>query len=204
MEENNLVAIENKPFKAYKTVLFWAIICAWALLLVCFIFKIFGSKVFTVVVHNQDFINACYWLDNDGEVAKYVLAAVMYLISTPFVVLASALKPSFKTKWMFIIIPSLCVIWVVKFFHSIAGMVVEAVFLITIPAVMSKKWWTGFLGYGLHFLFQVASMYIKGQEIKMLDTNTLTTLILTIDFYIMIALYYMYAILINKYKEGKK
>lgn len=203
MEESQLEAQDTTSYK--KKVVLIAIIVAWVLLLICFIFKLFGSKVFNIVVTNEDFINACNWLDSkDGEICKYILAATMYLVSTPFVVLASALKPSFKTKWMFIIIPSLCVVWVVKFFHSIAGMVVEAVVLIVIPCIMSKKWWTGFVGYGLHFLFQVLSMYIRGQQIKVLDTCTLTTLILTIDFYIMVALYYMYAIVINNKKGGHK
>lgn len=203
MEETELTV--NKPPKSYKQkVILIAIICAWVLLFVCFMFKLFGSKVFNLIVNNQDFINACYWIDNDGEIFKYILAAVMYLVSTPFIVLASALKPTLKTKWMFVIIPSLCVVWIVKFFHSLAGMIVEAAFLIAFPAIMSRKWWTGFLGYGLDLLFQVASMFIKGQEIKMLDTSTLTTLILTIDYYIMIALFFMYVIVINNKKGGNK
>ena len=202
MEESQLNA-QEPPTSYKKKVVLTAIIVAWVLLLLCFIFKLFGSKVFNIVVSNQDFINACNWLDSkDGEVCKYILAALMYLVSTPFVVLASALHPSFKTKWMFIIIPSLCVVWVVKFFHSIAGMVVEAVVLIVIPCIMSKKWWTGFVGYALDLIFQLLSMYIRGQDIRLLDSSTLTTLILSIDYYIMIALFYLYVIVINNRKRG--
>ena len=67
-----------------------AIIIAWVLLFICFMFKLFGSKVFDIAVTNQRFVNACNWLDNDGVICKYIIAFIMYIVSTPFIVLASA------------------------------------------------------------------------------------------------------------------
>jgi len=196
---------ESNLYINYKNrVVLAAIIVAWALLLICFIFKLFGSKVFDIAVSNQDFINACNWLDTDGIWMRYIMQIVLYLVSTTFLILASALRPSFKTKWLFIIIPILCAVWVVKFFHAIAGLVVEAVAIIVIPSVMSRKWWYGFVGYALDLLFQVLSMFIRGQDMAIFGENTILSLIMLIDYYIMIALFYLFAIVIHNRIQKKE
>ena len=180
-----------------------AIICAWIALVACLVFKLFGSKVFDIAITNQRFLDVCYWLDNSGLWCKFILQILMYLVSNTFFILASSMKPNLKTKWLFIIIPTLCCLWVIKFFNSIAGFVLEIVAFITIPAIMSKKWWYGFVGVALNLLFQILSMFIRGQEMKIFDSNTILSLVLSIDYYIMIALFYLYAIVIyrNKNKE---
>ena len=193
---------EDKDYKV--KVLLTAIICAWITLVACLIFKLFGSNVFTIAVNNNRFINICNWLDTDGIWLRYIIQIIMYLTSNTFITLASAMHPSFKTKWLFIILPVFSCILVVKFFNSIAGFVLEIIAFIVIPAVMSKKWWYGFVGVALNIIFQVLSMFIRGQEMKIFDNNTILSLIMTIDYYIMIALFYMYSIVItnrNKIKE---
>lgn len=201
--DNNISPIPSKIDYKRRVVLI-AIIIAWALLFICFIFKLFGSKVFDIAVSNQSFIAACNWLDTDGIWCRYIIQIVMFLVSTTLFLLASAMKPSFKTKWLFVIIPTLCVIWVVKYFNNIAGFVLELVCYITIPALMSKKWWYGFVGVALDLLFQILSMFIRGQDMKIFQDNTILSLILTIDYYIMIALFYLFAIVFNNRKLKKE
>lgn len=51
-------------------------------------------------------------------------------------------------------------------------------------------------------MFQVCSLYIRGQELAIFSDNTVLALVMSIDYYIMVALYYMYVVLIkNKNKE---
>lgn len=74
--------------------------------------------------------------------------------------------------------------------------------LIVLPAIISKKWWSGFLGLALNMMFQVCSLYIRGQELAIFSDNTVLALVMSIDYYIMVALYYMYVVLIkNDNKE---
>lgn len=181
-----------------------AIIIAWCLLIACCAFKLFGSEVFNVAVESQRFIEVCNWLDGDGVWCKYILMFIMNLSATTFVILASALKYKVSWKWLIIIMVCASAIWGIKFANSIAAFVLECVQFIVLPALISKKWYYGIVGLVLNFVFQLFSMFIRGQEAIIFDDNTILSLVMTIDYYIMIALYYMYAILINKRKEDKQ
>lgn len=166
------------------------------------IFKLCGSTAFDIAVKDERFIGICNWLDTDGKFCLYVLGFTMSITSNTFILLASSLEPKPTPKHLALLEGVNIPVWFVKFFFPKIGFGVECVMLIVLPAIISKKWWSGFLGLALNMMFQVCSLYIRGQELAIFSDNTVLALIMSIDYYIMVALYYMYVVLIkNKNKE---
>lgn len=185
-----------------KRVLKTCIIICWCLLAACMIFKLCGSRVFEIAVTNQRFIDACNWLDGDGIYAKYILAGVMSITSTTLLMLSASFTSKPNWKQMVLILCSVIPIWFVKVFFAKIGFILDCISIIVVPAIISKKWWAGFVGLILNVAFQVASMYIRGIDVaNIFATNTILSLIFSIDYHIMIALYYMYTIAIKTKKK---
>lgn len=178
-----------------------AIIISWCFLGACLIFKLCGSNVFEIAVNNETFIKVCNWLDGDGIIFSYVLSFIMSNASNVFILMASALifRPSWKQLLLIegVNIP----VWIVKFFFPYVGFGIECAMFIIVPAIISRKWWSGFLGLALNLLFQVCSLFIRGQDIAIFENNTILSLVMSIDYYIMIALYFMYVVMIKKFKR---
>lgn len=184
-----------------KKVVKTCIIVCWCILLACMIFKLCGSSAFDLAVKNERFIEICNWLDTEGRFCLYVIGFIMSITSNTFILLASSLiyKPNIK---QFALIECVNVpIWFLKFFFPKIGFGIECVMFIVVPAIISKKWWSGFLGLALNFVFQVLSLFVRGQKIAIFADNTILSLVMSIDYYIMVALYYLYVVLINKNKK---
>lgn len=184
-----------------KKVLKWAIIVAWCFLGACIIFKLCGSNVFEATSLNPRFVEICDWLSKDGKYVYYVIGFIVSVVSNTFILLASSLtaKPTIS---QLIFIESINIpVWFVKFFFPTAGFICECLMFVILPAVISKKWWTGFVGLAINFVFQLASMFIRGQGLEIFADNVIFSIIFSIDYYIMIALCFMYVCYINNKKE---
>lgn len=184
-----------------KRVLKWAIIVAWCLLGACVIFKLCGSKVFDATSLNPRFVEICGWLENDGKYVYYVVGFIVSTISNTIILLSSSLTPKPTMKQLIFIESINIPIWFVKFFFPTAGFICECLMFVILPALISKKWWTGLVGLVINFVFQLASMFIRGQELEIFADNAVFSIIFSIDYYIMIALYFMYVCYINNRKE---
>lgn len=186
-----------------KRVLKTCIIICWCLLACCMLFKLFGSRAFEIVVDNKRFIEICNWLDSDGIWCRYALAFTLSTTSTTFIMLSSSLTPKPNIKQLALILGTIIPTWGVKLFYPLIGFILDCVIIIVMPAIISKKWWTGFVGLALNFAFQLMSAYIKSVDITTtMSQNTILALVFSIDYYIMIAIYYMYIVAIkNKKKE---
>ena len=73
--------------KNFKTL----IITSWVVLIACFLIKILGGNWFELAVENEKFILFCNFIDNTPDV-KILLTAVIYCVSTYFVVCAIVKK----------------------------------------------------------------------------------------------------------------
>lgn len=175
-----------------------AIITAWVMLLSCFIFKIFGSKVFEIVAVNDRFVTVCGWFDTKGKIIKYIIAFCLTVCSNTLILLASSNKQKVSIGLFAIFETAIVIVWALKLFNTKIGLIAEFIMFVTLPAIISKKWYRGIVGYALMFVFQILSLYIRGQEIKVFDDNTVLALIMSIDYYIMIVLFYLYTIYANK------
>lgn len=186
-----------------KTVAKWCIILAWCLLAVCVIFKLCGSTVFEQTSLNPRFVEVCEWLQTDGKYVYYAIGFVVSIVSNTFILLASSLTPKPTMKQLIFIESINIPVWFVKFFFPTAGFICECLMFVILPALVSKKWWTGIVGLVINIVFQLASMFIRGQKLEIFADNVIFSIIFSIDYYIMIALYFLYVCYIKSKKEVK-
>lgn len=191
-----------------------AIILCWIMLIVCFIIKLFGGNWFEIICNNEHFINVCNYLDTHA-VVRYCIAFPIYVVSTFFIICACSLCPKPNKKQAITILVCVSCVWFLQLFNQYVKMVFEILIHILMPFItrrlnenkelikttLKKTWYLGIIGYIISFVFQIISLITKNVGIKVIDDNTLISLIFMIDFYIMVALYYLYILLKNKKGE---
>lgn len=194
-----------------------AIIICWAMLIVCFIIKLFGGNWFEIMCNDEHFIYVCNFIDNHMFIQD-MLAGCLYLLSSYYIIKACSLLPNPSIKQIIIIVACLLIVWEFKYISVIAKSIAEAINHLILPIVINligckgkeekiKKikscWYYGIIGYAAIVVFQIISLITKNFGIGFInDTNTLVSVILMIDYYIMIALYYLYVKLKRGYKEN--
>lgn len=193
-----------------------AIILCWIMLIVCFIIKLFGGNWFEIICNNEHFIYVCNFIDTH-LIVNYCIALPIYIIPTFFLMLACCICPKPNIKQVIIILISLLVVWTVQFIHPYAKLISEIIAFILLPFcvrtfgkektnwknTLKKTWYLGIIGYGLDLIFQILSLITKNIGIKLIEENSLISLLFMVDYYIMIALYYLYILLKHK-KEKQK
>ena len=186
-----------------------AIALCWIMLVACFVVKLFGGNWFEVVCTNEHFSNCCDYLDKN-VVLQDVLAFVLYMFGTYLMILSCALVPRANTEQKMVILASFSGCFLLNYTSEIAKFFVEAFCFIAIPIFITctngmklreaikRRWYCGFVGMGTIFAFQLISMYVRDVEFWIMHENTLTSLMLLFDYYIMIVLYHLYV----KLKKG--
>ena len=188
-----------------------AIILCWIMLVACFAIKLFGGNWFEVVCTNEHFSKLCEFVDNNWFL-YYPIGLSLYVASTIFVVLSVSNYKKFSKKDFLILILVLILLWSTQFISSNTKFIADTLFLIFSPLVIhliqekniknviKNNWYKGIFCFLITFIFQIISLVTKNVGIKITDDSTLVTLILLIDYYIMIVLYYLY---MKKSKEVK-
>ena len=173
----------------YKTL----IISCWAVLLCCFVVKLLGGNFFEIAYDNAQFQWFCHFIEKN--ILKYIVSFIMYMVSAYIYLLAVVKNEISKTKKIIgvLLFSSL---WVAKLFlykYPVIAMILEFVVIIGIPILLNKKYWKmAIIGCGLNFLFQLISAITKNLTLSFIDNNTVTGIIFSIDYYIMIILFYLY------------
>lgn len=175
----------------YKTL----IISCWVVLLICFLIKLLGGNFFAIATDNKVLIAFCN--STQGTILYYLTAIVLYNISTYFYFLAILKKKWFKGK-DYIIVGVVFVFSILKvIFIKYASIffIIELIVTIILPIIINKKLWLrSIIAYCLMIGFQVISLITKNIGIKIIHENFLFSLIFSIDYYVMIILYYLYSI----------
>lgn len=185
------------------------IISCWVVLIACFLIKIFGGNWFEIICENQNFINACEWLDNN-LIVRAIIYAIFYFASSSLIML-SQLKYTITEKKALPIILSILGLSIIRQLYESreVDLIMDLVILIGIPliikiienkAIKLNDVLRIICGVVLVFVFQLVSQIVKDVNIVYVDEYSLVFFILNIDYYIMIALYYLYS---NR-KEVKK
>lgn len=189
------------------------IILCWIMLIVCCIIKLIGGNWFEIICNNEHFNNICDFIDN-RIILNSIIGLLIYVFIGYFIfrAMANILKTN-KYQKLYIII-CLCIVWAFNFWNIFIKSVVEIVAFIISPYIINKidketrthafkhTWYRGILGYILIFVFQYISLFIRNVGIKITDDSFLITVILSIDYYIMVTLYCLYIKI--KVKENKE
>lgn len=181
------------------------IIVCWIALGICFGIKLFGGNLFEIMCANENFIKVCEYADNHFW-ADYVLSSVYGLISTYFSVLAMCGWYKYKKPHLLILISTVLVGTLVKYFSAFIGLLFDVWQIIIMPCVFTiknpKRHKYVILGNILIFVFQLVSMLVKDLRISIVTNyGLLIGIIYSIDILIMIVLYYLYSNVSLKRKE---
>lgn len=166
------------------------IISSWIVLIICFAIKLFGGNWFEVMVENQNFINACNWLDSN-LIALYSISTLTYCASM-YLIYLSLTKQKIKSDlWILLVmLPGS----ILKGFVPILGLIIDISIWFLIPLIKYKfkNWKRVIIGNILIVAFQLISLFIRNIGWNLDNQSSLLSLIMMIDYYIMIILYYLY------------
>ena len=190
-----------------------AIVLCWIMLVACFVIKLFGGNWFEVVCTNEHFIMVCDFIENN-IILYQLLSFFVYLIPTFFmtITMCGIIKP--KPKEIIVVFAFLAIAWISKFIsHEIKScfeflsffslpIILNANNVVCIKKSIKSNWYKGILGTVLILAFQMISLFTRNIGIKIVKDNLVVSFILLIDYYIMIALYYLYMKTRKEIKNG--
>lgn len=179
----------------YKTL----ITACWIVLICCFIVKLLGGNWFEIACNNEKFIAFCNTFKN-GFV-YYLINYTLYHFGT-YYYFKAVLKSKTLNKRKYLLHLIMIVVWVIKLILSltvsnptILVLIIDTAFLICTPLVVDKKIIKrSIIGYILNLGFQIVSLITKNIGLKLLTDNLVIIIIFSIDYYIMVILYYLYSI----------
>lgn len=181
------------------------IIASWIFLFIYFIIKLFGVNLFEIVCNNKTFIAVCNYIDKNYW-AKYIVCSISAFVSISIYILAVIQKYKFKWWQLLIVFIDILSATGVKLWNNVYGLIFDIIHFIILPMIFigkpNKKYWNVLIGNILNILFQVISLITKNVKLTFFDNNTLIALILSIDLYIMLILYYLYSNLKGDRKMG--
>lgn len=188
-----------------------AIVLCWIMLVACFAIKLFGGNWFEIVCTNEHFLSFCKFFD-ERIILQDLLSLLFYSVSTSLVILSSSRKTNPSRHQLLFVVVSACAVWSLQLVSLTTKALVETIYIVFCPLIVNfllgdsifskisavKEIGFGAIGAALTWIFQVLSFVTRNIGVSFLGDTTLVALILMIDYYIMIVLYYLYV----KSKEG--
>jgi hypothetical protein len=167
------------------------IIVFWLLLFSCFIIKIFGGNLFEIAIESERVIKMCNFIDK-YPIIHYGLNYISYLFVMTMLtksLINFKVKKYHKYIWIliFLIINSL------RFINVYLGMALDIIYLIMASYIYNHMIYKGVIGNISIVVFQIISVFTRNLGIDVVVTSSLIELILCVDYYIMIILYYLYS-----------
>lgn len=173
------------------------IISCWVLLALCIVAKLFGANIFIASTNNKMFIDFCNYVQN--SFLYYIITPLFNIVSTSIFLMAVLKQKKPQLKWL---LPYIAYAIIKTIFNKLDVLffILDIAMMIIIPIIVDKtKWLRALIGIVLNLAFQFISMGLKLNNYQMFDNNLVVGIILTIDYYIMLVLYWLYSI--EKRKE---
>lgn len=182
-----------------------AIILCWIMLVACFAIKLFGGNWFEIVCTNEHFSNICRIVDNN-KIIWCIVSYSTYITSSSIIIFAcSKNKSKLKKSTVFLVFCCLTICWLSQFISVSVKTILEILAILFIPTILSvlytserksvvlkNVWYRGILCSIITFGFQAISFITRNVGIVIVDDNTLISMILLIDYYIMSILFYLH------------
>lgn len=183
------------------------IVVCWVALAICFGIKLFGGNLFEIMCENENFIKVCEYADEHFW-AYYLINAIYCFAMLYFFTLAICGKTLFKKWELLLVIATVMVGTLVKYFSQFWGLIFDVWQVIIMPCVFTLTVPSRHIyvipANIMLFIFQAISMFVKNIEFGVLtDKGLLVSVIYSIDVLLMILLYYCYSNILSK-KGGEK
>ena len=107
-----------------------------------------------------------------------------------------------KDKYNRVIKRSIILCWIALAICFIVKIFGGNFFEIVIPLLICRNIWRVLIGVALTLIFQVLSLITKNIGLGILGDNFLVSIIVMIDTYFMLALYYLYSLKLEVKKNG--
>lgn len=175
-------------------------ITCWVLLSICIILKLFGAAMFAASSNNETFINFCNYIQN--SFLFYIVTPLFNITSTCIFLMAvlKVKKPDWRWLTPYI---AYAILKTIFYKYNILFFILDILVIIIIPLLVDyHKWLRIIICVIINLSFQLVSMFLKLDHYKMFDDNLVVGIILSIDYYIMLILMWLYSI--DKKKEETK
>lgn len=179
------------------------IITCWAVLVLCLVIKLLGGNWFELATENTKFIQFCEFVDNTMWL-KMSLACLIYCVSGYFIL--CVIMNTKKLTLIQLSIFMLLMIFksIINWYYTTIGTITDICILTLVPLLLSKfkSWKRVLIGFALINAFQIISILIRNIGFGNFNNNTtLFSMLMQVDYYIMVALMYLYNIQLLKRKE---
>jgi hypothetical protein len=163
-------------------------------LIICFLIKILGGNWFELAVENEKFVLFCDFIDNTPDL-KILLTSVIYCISTYFVVCAIVGKNKLPVNQSVILIIYMLIRAIISWYYEWIAFAMDFILIPGITTLIGKSFKRSVIGFLLLNAFQIISLVTRNININSFNNQSYVfMLLLQIDYYIMIFMYYLYSI----------
>lgn len=183
-----------------------AIWLCWIFLFICLAIKLLGGNWFEIIIKNKRFLVFGNYIDTHAW-ARILVGFISSVIGMTLYYLAICEERGFKKEIYIFLFISFILISIIRQFVSnnivvlfidiFQGFIIP-IFLFIYYKKPKKKYLRIPIGYGLMIVFQFVSLFTKNIGIEIIDGNFLITIILMIDYYILILLFYFYSLYLKK------
>lgn len=196
---------DKEKLSMYVDITRITITLCWVALIAFWCLKLFGGNWFEIMVENENFIKFSELVQNSW--LKYLVSFITISVGNYFMFGAISQNIVFKGKTLILVIVFITSIWAVSNFVPLSFLFLPfwyGYFVVILFGIIEQVGWKklyGVLAIVLEFLFSTISMATRNINASILS-DYLSSLILSIDVYLMIILYYLYTNL-SKYKQGE-
>lgn len=170
------------------------IITSWVVLIACFLIKVLGGNWFEFAVENEKFVLFCNFVDDTPDL-KILLTAFINCFSTYFVLCAIAKEKHLTIPQSVFAIIYIFIKSIISWYYFWIGFCMDLLLIPGISTLFGKSFKRSILGFILINAFQIISMCIRSVEVNGFNNlGYVPMLLLQIDYYIMIFMYYLYSI----------
>lgn len=182
------------------------IIACWVVLAICLVIKLFGGNWFELATNNTKFIKFCEWIENN-QVPKMILYCIIAILTTYPALCVFINKKYLNLKESLIFIPLIAIKSIVGWYISGITIIFDFLTLIIVPLIIVKfKYWKRIIiGNLLVILFQIITIVVRNLNPNIAIENLVVeALLYQIDYYVMIALFYLYNTYFKLYNIRKE
>lgn len=162
------------------------------MLFVCVAIKLFGANIFIAGTNNEAFIGFCNGVQNTFW---YYIVTPLFNITSTMIFIMAVLRVK-KPNWKWLVPYSIYAI-IKSIFNNLNVLffILDFVVIIGLLLIFDRKHWLRIIiSVLLNLGFQFISAFLKLNNYKMFDDNLVVGIILSIDYYIMLILFWLYSI----------
>jgi hypothetical protein len=180
--------------KKVLNVMIWL---TWGILAFFLIAKLFFGEWYAIVITNEKLVNIGIFIDTHFWVTRAVAFCTTFITYWLYL---CACSRQWYLKWKQIawILPILLALQVVKYFNPTVGSSLDLVAMILIPYLLKSDFKSTVFVFTAHSLSQLLVTYVRNLPVLTNMYNSATMLVMCIDIYFWLLLYYFYQ---NKYKK---